>query len=66
MVTLCIPDANGVEEQLIGKNCGWACVNEISEKVQKSPREHEVVFRSSLNLMLTTDINIVKKNVKFF
>jgi hypothetical protein len=36
MVTLCILDANGIDEQLIGKNCGWAYVNEISEKVQKS------------------------------
>jgi hypothetical protein len=27
MVTFCILDANGVDEQLIGKNCGWACVN---------------------------------------
>jgi hypothetical protein len=36
MVTLCIPDANGVEERLTGKYRGCACVNEISEKVQKS------------------------------
>ena len=36
MVTLCIVDANGGNEQLIDKKCGWASVNEISEKVQKS------------------------------
>ncbi len=49
MVTLCIPYANGVDEhgvdeQLIGKYWGCACVN----------------------LMLTRDINIVNKIMKFF
>jgi hypothetical protein len=43
MVALCVLDANGVNEQLIDKYCGWG----------------------SVNLILTTDINIVKKNVKF-
>ena len=50
MVTLCIPYANGVDEKLIGKYWGCTCINEISEKVQKSLQRAISIFSELLIL----------------